>query len=213
MNKSSNQMSTGPVGGPSTKQACVQLQDTQAESLLSIGPILTAFLHQPSLNPHRKPWDEAVPLHVTGEKTGVGKDSTPKSQSYSATRPGREPCLLESQGSTQPGLSAAELIAQMRAPLMGRGLPEPTSRGSGQTFPNIPKMGPCKNKEVAKGWVSLPKVPTEHCPFAWFPPTEDRELGPAVPNSLQRLAAMGSFAQLIQGLGAHGLTIDGDSGF
>lgn len=175
--------------------------------------MLTVFLHQPSRNPHRKPWEEAVPLHVTGEKTGVGKDSTPKSQSYSATRSGREPCLLESQGSTQSRLPVAELIAQMRAPRTGRGLPEPTSRGSGQTFPNIPKMGPCKNKEVAKGWGSLPKVPTEHCPFAWFPPTEDRELGPAVPNGLQRLAATGSLAQLTQGLGARGLTIDGDSAF
>lgn len=43
-----------------------------------------AFLHQPSLNPHRKPRDEELSLYITGEKAGAVKDSTEDRQMRAA---------------------------------------------------------------------------------------------------------------------------------
>lgn len=54
------------------------------ECPLSIDSMLIAFLHQPSLSPHRKPRDEELSLYITGEKAGAVKDSTEDRQMRAA---------------------------------------------------------------------------------------------------------------------------------
>lgn len=99
------------------------------------------------------------------------------------------------------------------------GLPEPTSRASGQILSKVPKVGPCKKDEAgaaeagAAGGGCLFLNPYRARPAARFLPTEDRQPSPAVPTCLWRLAVRAQLLTANPGFGARGRLINGDGGF